>query len=212
MTQLYLLLTFLCPVTNSQDFVSIPALSTSTIFNLPVIPIPDPNIIKRQTLAIKLLSIAKKHNNHPKLDDIIKIIEESETLEQDCIPKVFKKEDYISLAYIESAFDPYSVGNDKEMGTWQVLEWKSLMAKFGGTNPFEIEVNGKMMCEVLRWKYKEHPSYKETIARYNGYKMFHRYAYFDKVQKFKFEVWPELKPKPKKKVVISRKTKKVKVK
>jgi hypothetical protein len=212
MEKLFLFLALLSPLVNAQDFVSIPVLSTSTskypVF--PLITFPDNPIVKHNELATKLIAVAKKHKEHPKFDDVINIIKVSENLAQKCIPNVFTKEDFISLAWVESAFDPYVIGNAKEVGNWQVLEWRTLLLKVGGTNPFNTETNGEMMCIVLNWKYDKYHNYKKSIQAYNG--LFKGYHYFDKVQKFKFEVWPELKPKPKKKVVKAIKIKRTKSK
>jgi hypothetical protein len=211
MNKLLLFLALLPSVTNAQEFITIPVISTTPI-KVPIPAPPDDPIVRRNELAVKLLAIAKKHKEHPKLENIVKVIEVSEDLGQNCIPQVFKKEDFISLAWVESAFDPYSVGNDKEMGTWQVLEWKELLPKVNGTNPFDIPTNGEMMCIVLNWKYQKYHDYRKTMQAYNG--LLKGYRYFNKVQEFKFEAWPELKPKPKKsspkKPVIHRKVHKVK--
>jgi soluble lytic murein transglycosylase-like protein len=83
----------------------------------------------------------------------------------------FKPEDFIALAVIESSFDKYSIGKRGERGMFQILNWKQALLDIDDplANPFDIKINIRMSCQVLKQKYIERKTYKDSIIAYNGY-------------------------------------------
>lgn len=153
-------------------------------------------------LANRAITIASgRYHEYPKYSDVLGIAQVSQWLGKECIPGVFSAEDYMSLAFVESQFDPFIIGRDKEVGVWQILDWKKLMFEMKASNPFDIWINGSMACHELREKYKKYPNKKQAIQSYNSAHFnLNHYFYYNKVMKFKKEAWPELikEEKPKK--------------
>ena len=81
--------------------------------------------------------------------------------------QTFNRRDFIAIAMVESNFDQYLVGRDKEFGIFQILPESS---KWAGVkkNQFDIEVNTEMSMFVLQKKYEQHKDYKMSIIAYNG--------------------------------------------
>lgn len=147
---------------------------------------------KDYDLAVKLTEFAYKHGEHPRFHNVALIVKESRRQEKVCLPGIYNMEDYISLAFVESQFDPFTIGSAKEIGTWQILDWRKEMYKLRASNPFDISVNGDMMCSVLKEKYRIHRKYKKAMQAYNGISIFKGYRYYNHVQGFKKKMWPEL--------------------
>jgi soluble lytic murein transglycosylase-like protein len=97
------------------------------------------------------------------------------TLEK-VIPKYFdnheyKVDDFLALAVIESDFNRYCIGKAGERGMFQILDWKTALVEIETplANPFDIEVNIKMACYVLKQKHLQYKNYRDAIIAYNGY-------------------------------------------
>jgi len=90
----------------------------------------------------------------------------------------FTRNDFIALAWIESAFHQYEGGTHGEKGIFQIMpdEFHDFDIH---KNYYNVTVNTKMAFRVLDGKYKKHKDYKKAIQAYNG------------VVKFKSGKWSE---------------------
>lgn len=75
----------------------------------------------------------------------------------------FTREDFISLAMTESAFNKHCMGTSGERGVFQV------MPSYYGNRPDSIRINTELAFRVLKGKYREHPDRRRAIIAYNGY-------------------------------------------
>lgn len=131
-------------------------------------PAAESQCTEKYERITRLMSLARAHRSRIDFSTVERLVNTSENLGRTCLPKLFKPNDFLAIAFVESNFDPYAVGKAGEMGTWQVLEWRHFMRKVKGTNPFDVETNGKMFCAELREKNSHHHTYKKTIVSYNG--------------------------------------------
>jgi hypothetical protein len=79
----------------------------------------------------------------------------------------FTRNDFIALAWIESAFNQYEVGTKGEKGIFQIMpdEFNDFSVK---KNYYEVNVNTRMGFRVLKGKYDKYHDYKKAIIAYNG--------------------------------------------
>jgi hypothetical protein len=79
----------------------------------------------------------------------------------------FTRNDFIALAWIESAFNQYEVGTKGEKGIFQIMpdEFNDFNIK---KNYYEVNVNTRMGFRVLKGKYDKYHDYKKAIIAYNG--------------------------------------------
>lgn len=79
----------------------------------------------------------------------------------------FTRNDFIALAWLESAFHQYENGTHGEKGLFQIMP-----DEFAGwrvtQNFYDINVNTRMAFRVLNGKYVEWHDYKKAIQAYNG--------------------------------------------
>lgn len=83
----------------------------------------------------------------------------------------FKVDDFLALAILESHFDKRCVGKHGERGMFQILDWKGALEEINDPlgDAFDIGTNIRMSCLVLKHKYEERKTYKDSIIAYNGY-------------------------------------------
>jgi Transglycosylase SLT domain len=79
----------------------------------------------------------------------------------------FTRNDFIALAWIESAFHQYEGGSKGEKGIFQIMPDEFHDFKVH-TNYYNIDVNTHMAFRVLKGKYDKHHDYKKSIIAYNG--------------------------------------------
>ena len=79
----------------------------------------------------------------------------------------FTRNDFIALAWIESAFNQYEGGTKGERGIFQIMpdEFHDFNIH---KNYYDVNVNTRMAFRVLDGKYKQYPDYKKAIMAYNG--------------------------------------------
>jgi hypothetical protein len=94
----------------------------------------------------------------------------------------FTRNDFIALAWIESAFHQYEGGTHGERGIFQIMP-----DEFGDfnihKNYYDVNVNTKMAFRVLDGKYKHYKDYKKAIMAYNGLVRFKSGRYSQKYWK-----------------------------
>lgn len=102
----------------------------------------------------------------------IKVIEKMLKAIDHDIPKYFPngpytRNDFIALAWLESAFHQHEIGTHGERGLFQIMpdEFDDYRVK---ESFFDIDVNTKMGFRVLDDKYKHWNDYKKGIQAYNG--------------------------------------------
>jgi len=83
----------------------------------------------------------------------------------------FKVDDFLALAILESHFNKRCVGTRGERGMFQILDWKGALEEINDPlgDAFDIGTNIRMSCLVLKHKYEERKTYKDSIIAYNGY-------------------------------------------
>ncbi len=79
----------------------------------------------------------------------------------------FTRNDFIALAWLESAFHQHEVGTHGEYGIFQIMPSEFKAWKVKG-NFFDINTNTLMAFRVFNGKYEEQHDYKKTIQAYNG--------------------------------------------
>ena len=97
--------------------------------------------------------------------DCLKIIK----CAQKYAPEPFSYQDMLTIAWVESAFDPKAVGKFDERGVWQILRWQEYLSEMKARNPHDIEVNCQMASIELAKKYEWKKDYKSAIIAYNGW-------------------------------------------
>ena len=79
----------------------------------------------------------------------------------------FNREDFITLAIIESDCNQFEVGENGELGVFQIMRENCEDQKVTESQ-FDIGVNTQMAMIVLRGKYREYHSYRFALIAYNG--------------------------------------------
>lgn len=79
----------------------------------------------------------------------------------------FTRNDFIALAWLESAFHQHEVGTYGEYGLFQIMPSEFEAYKVKG-NFFDIDLNTKMAFRVMNGKYVEQHDRKKAIQAYNG--------------------------------------------
>jgi hypothetical protein len=97
--------------------------------------------------------------------DVLKIIECSRKY----AVEPFTYVDMLTLAWVESNYDPKCVGTHGEQGVWQILAWKDYLKQLKAKNPQDIETNCKMATMELGEKYKWKGNFRDSIIAYNGW-------------------------------------------
>lgn len=99
------------------------------------------------------------------------IKETLETIDKE-LPKYFPngpytREDFIAMAWLESAFNQYEGGTHGEKGIFQIMpdEFDANDVKL---NKYDIDVNTSLCMTVLKAKWDKFPDYKKAIIAYNG--------------------------------------------
>lgn len=100
---------------------------------------------------------------HQKVDP--KVVKQVVDLSYRLTPEVFPNgpftpKDIITIAMIETDFNPYIVGKYGEIGIWQILDPEG--------NAFSMEGNCKAALDTLKEKYDLRGNYKMAIIGYNG--------------------------------------------
>jgi len=79
----------------------------------------------------------------------------------------FTRNDFIALAWLESALHQHENGTHGEKGIFQIMPDE--FRDYGITDNFyDIDINTKMCFRVLKGKYKRWHEYKKAIIAYNG--------------------------------------------
>jgi hypothetical protein len=99
------------------------------------------------------------------------IKETLETIDK-LLPKYFPngpytREDFIAMAWLESAFNQYEIGTHGEKGLFQIMpdEFDANDIKL---NKYDIRTNTELCMGVLKGKFEKFPDYKKAIIAYNG--------------------------------------------
>jgi hypothetical protein len=97
--------------------------------------------------------------------DVVKIIECS----QKYVSAPFMYTDLLTLAWIESNYDPKTIGKHGERGVWQILAWQSRLKELSASDAFNIDTNCRMSVLELQEKYSNRKNVKDAIIAYNGW-------------------------------------------
>lgn len=113
-----------------------------------------------------------KGSRKPYSRDIVRVIRYAYTLDYKKFDDKFGPINLISLAYAESNFDPYDIGEHGEISMFQLLDAKSACKSIG------IKYDKKELCKIensckaaavhLYNKARTSRSFKDTIIAYNG--------------------------------------------
>lgn len=119
----------------------------------------------RQSYCAIVQNLQKYYDKtHQKVDPavIAKVVSLSYALTPKVFPQgPFQPKDIITLAMIETDFNPYMIGKSGEIGVWQILDPEG--------NAFSLEGNCKAALSTLKEKYDLRGSYKMAIISYNGF-------------------------------------------
>lgn len=87
--------------------------------------------------------------------------------------KEFNYIDLLTIAKIESDFDPMAIGKAGEVGVFQILDWKKIARKMDihSKKMFDPTINIEAGIYVLNKKYDQYKNYKKAIIAYNGLKV-----------------------------------------
>ena len=94
--------------------------------------------------------------------------------------------DMITLAYMESQYDQFAIGSHKEVGYFQILDWRGALKDIhkDNMNPFDPYVNVEMSLFVLRDKIIwQKGDIKMGVQCYNGLYSTDYLAKFIKIRK-----------------------------
>lgn len=143
---------------------------------------------EEKKLASRLMTLARASGERPEYKHVLSIARAAIREESTCIPGVLDRKDFVSIAWVESRFNPKAKGKAGEMGTWQVMrsEWNKFKKPLGARDPYDIGTNGEVACRVLQSKYMKYHSYRKTIISFNGWGK--KSAYLKKVLKFRKKV------------------------
>ena len=79
----------------------------------------------------------------------------------------YTREDFIAIAWLESAFNKYELGTHGEKGVFQIMPgefYDNHITK----NKYDIKINTQICMTVLQMKFRKYPDYKRGIIAYNG--------------------------------------------
>lgn len=81
----------------------------------------------------------------------------------------FTRNDFVSIAMLESNFDKYCVGTHGEKGIFQIMpdEFKESRV-YKNKSKYEVFTNTDICMRVLSYKYGQFPDYKLAVIAYNG--------------------------------------------
>jgi Transglycosylase SLT domain len=118
--------------------------------------------------AVTLKELLAKQNIPVTTEVVVKMLK---AIDHD-IPKFYPKgpftrNDFIALAWLESAFHQYEKGTHGECGLFQIMpdEFADWQVK---KNFYNININTIMAFRVLNGKYVKWHDYKKAIQAYNG--------------------------------------------